>query len=121
MLIKHRSASGSSCLLLKFESGPEKSAVISSLRRALRGRVERAYLFGSIVSGPFSAASDIDLLLVAESLLPFVERGKEFGDLRKIFPSLDILVYSPLEFESLQRDAETGFWKSVFSSAERIL
>ncbi|MDH5298370.1 MAG: nucleotidyltransferase domain-containing protein, partial [Desulfobulbaceae bacterium] len=48
----------------------------------LRGhRVEEAYLFGSIAAGKAGAWSDIDVIVVQETTLPFVERAREFADL----------------------------------------
>ena len=88
-------------------------AIEDKLRRALHGRVEKAYLFGSVATGDFQPTSDIDLILIKDSILPFATRGTEFLDLFEIYPDLDILVYSDVEFERQLATPGPGFWRSV--------
>lgn len=82
------------------------------LREKLRGRVSKAYLFGSFESDAFHSGSDIDLILVAETNAPFIERASQFNDLYNLYPQLDILVYTSTELESLLKE-NIGFWASV--------
>jgi len=92
---------------------------LHDLSARLAGRVQRAYVFGSYATGDFRPGSDIDLILVAETNLPFVERPGLFNDLYELFPQLDILVYRPEEFEA-QLEKPAGFWKSVAGSMREI-
>jgi len=85
----------------------------------LCGRVERAFVFGSFGTEAFRPGSDIDLLLVVWTELPFVERARHFDDLYRIHPNLDLLVYTPEELEE-QLAAPTGFWASVRSSLREL-
>lgn len=95
--------------------------VVQYLRTALQGRVREGYLFGSFARREIHPDSDIDLILVAETTLPFPERGLPFSDLRDRLPSLEILVYTPEEFTRLTRDPSPGFWTSVVNEMVRIL
>ena len=64
---------------------------------------ERIYLFGSCARGEDTEDSDIDLLLIKDTDLPRYERAREIGLLirpRK-YP-LDLLIYTPGEFEELK-------------------
>lgn len=82
------------------------------LRTSLRGRVDRAYVFGSYGTDAFRPGSDIDLILVCDTELPFVERPRLFEDLYRIYPRLDLLVYTEEEFAQ-QLSESVGFWASV--------
>jgi predicted nucleotidyltransferase len=90
------------------------------LKRTLEGRVKEAYLFGSFVTGPFTKFSDIDLLLITDTVRPFVERPLDFTDLLDAVPTTDILVYTPEEFARLMTE-EQGFWRGVRETMERIV
>ena len=91
------------------------------LREGLKERSKRAYIYGSFGSEAFSHNSDIDLIVVCDTDLAFVERPSLFYDLRDRVPSLEILVYTPEEYKSLTTDPSPGFWRSVTSTARRIL
>lgn len=96
-------------------------AVKDRLKSALIGRVEKAYLFGSVADGTFKIDSDVDLILIKDSSLPFVQRGIEFLDLFDIHPEIDILVYSQAEFDRQLARPGSGFWRSVEKSMRRLV
>ena len=73
----------------------------SRLCAMLAHRVEAAYVFGSYGTREFGPESDIDLILVRHTELPFVERPRLFNDLYQLHPRLDLLVYLPGELEAL--------------------
>ena len=74
----------------------------------------RAVAFGSYARGVADAWSDLDLVVVMETDLPRLERGRLLDDLYDALPvSLDILVYTPAEFE---RGVEAGL--DVFAAIE---
>lgn len=89
------------------------------LASLLRGRVQRAYFFGSYKTDAFHAASDIDLILVKNTETPFVDRASEFMDLHKLYPRLDILVYTEDELAQ-QLQERVGFWASVKDSLREL-
>lgn len=66
------------------------------------------------------ATSKFDLTSPAETTRDFVERPLLFADLLNIFPDMDILVYTPDEFER-QMELSSGFWAEFKKTARRIL
>ncbi len=67
---------------------------------------KRAIAFGSYARGVADAWSDLDLVVVIETDLPRLDRGGLLGDLYDALPvSLDLLVFTPPEFE---RGVQTG-------------
>lgn len=85
----------------------------------LRGRVERAYIFGSFGTDAFRAGSDIDLILVCDTGFPFVERARQFTDLYALYPRMDILVYTAAELEAQLKET-VGFWASVKTNLREL-
>ncbi len=61
-------------------------------------------LFGSYARGEADAFSDVDLLLIEPTELPFVERGLRHLPLFAFGVGLDLLVYTPEEWERLRRE-----------------
>lgn len=96
-------------------NGWTKESFILALRQQLAGRVEKAFIFGSFATARFTPSSDIDLILIVQSGLPFYERASDFVDLHDLYTPLDILVYRREEFDALLQEA-SGFWKSVKDS-----
>ena len=91
------------------------------LRKRLAGRgVQEAYLFGSVAQGAGTAWSDLDVVIVKETGHPFLERPLEFQDLFDLGIPVDILVYTPQEFEHL-RQSDSAFWRQFRSQQERLL
>ena len=101
--------------------GYSSAGLEEALKKALSGQVEQAYFFGSFAVGNLTHHSDIDILLVQKTAEPFLSRGKCFLNLYDIVPSLDLLVYTPEEFQTLITDPSPGFWTSVKSTLRRFL
>lgn len=94
--------------------------IVARLRQALKGRgVLEAYIFGSVATGNPHAWSDVDVILVAPSQEPFIERPRQFWDLLDLGLPLDILVYTPGEFARLWNE-KSGFWRTVRENHIRI-
>ena len=68
-------------------------------------QVRRAVLFGSFARGDADFASDVDLLLIQPTSLPFVERGLAHRALFGLGVGLDLLVYTPEEYERLRDES----------------
>jgi uncharacterized protein len=67
---------------------------------------EQVILFGSHARGEATEASDVDLLIIAESDLPRFKRSRELYKLLRPHPfSMDVLVYTPQEIERGKRSA----------------
>ncbi len=67
-------------------------------------RPERIILFGSFANGPIHEWSDLDLVVVAETDLPFYKRLKQVILLVRAQVGIDVVVYTPHEWEEMQRD-----------------
>lgn len=65
---------------------------------------QRVLLFGSMVSGEVEEWSDIDLVIIKETEQKFLDRTREVMALLQPRVGVDILVYTPQEFEQLQRE-----------------
>lgn len=60
---------------------------------------ERAVAFGSWAAGTADGYSDLDLVVVLETDLPRLERGRLLAELIEALPvAVDLLVYTPEEF-----------------------
>ena len=64
--------------------------------------VLRAVVFGSYARGDADEASGLDLLLVERTALPFVERGRRHLPLFRLGLGVDLLIYTPDEYEHLK-------------------
>lgn len=62
---------------------------------------QRILLFGSLVHGDVEEWSDIDLVVVKETQLRFLDRTREILRLLNPRVGVDILVYTPEEFDKL--------------------
>ncbi len=87
---------------------PAKQTLERELERCVRRlveyyRPERILLFGSLAQGRANEHSDIDLVVVAESAKPFPERIAEAMALLEGPVPVDVFVYTPAEFQRLQR------------------
>ncbi|WP_148894151.1 nucleotidyltransferase domain-containing protein [Geothermobacter ehrlichii] len=100
--------------------------IVDRLRQALElPEVEAAYLFGSLVRGKVHAWSDIDLLVVANVDLPFVERPKHFSALLEQLPFALDLWSTPRRnspnFLPAKRDSGKVFGKTTYASGDNYL
>ncbi len=65
-------------------------------------RPRRILLFGSLAQGRVHEYSDIDLIVIKETDKPFFDRIWEVLRLLKSTEALDILVYTPEEWQEIQ-------------------
>ena len=77
-------------------------------------------MFGSTARGEADEWSDLDLVVVAETETAFFDRFRDFGDLYEIWPRLDLLVYTPAEFERMVEE-ENPFLLRVLDEGVDIL
>jgi predicted nucleotidyltransferase len=78
------------------------AALVPLLRRHA---ARSAYLFGSHARGTADEHSDVDVIIVAPSERPFVERFKDY--LPAVLASsvgVEMFVYTPEEFERMKRE-----------------
>ena len=80
---------------------------LDGLRRRLAphlGRTRTAIVFGSVARGEADQWSDLDLVIVADTTRPFLERYRDFEGLYDIWPRLDLLIYTPAEFAQMREE-----------------
>jgi len=63
---------------------------------------ERIIVFGSYATGQVHEWSDLDLLVIAETDLPFFERLKQVSLLARSSVGMDVLVYTLAEWEHIK-------------------
>jgi predicted nucleotidyltransferase len=79
-----------------------------------------AYLFGSHARGDADAHSDIDVIVVAPSRHPLVERFKDYlPAIASAGVGVDLLVYTPEEFDQLRAE-ERPFIVHALEGARQI-
>jgi predicted nucleotidyltransferase len=85
---------------------PLEAARIRQLLDALRRyRPERVYLFGSWARGEEDDLSDLDVVVIKRTSSPFFDRLREVLELLPPGTGgIDVLVYTPEEFEAMQRE-----------------
>ena len=69
-----------------------------------RPDVLRVVVFGSVARGEVRETSDLDLVIVQDTELRFMDRLDEFYQLLLPSVDMDILVYAPGEWAALCRD-----------------
>lgn len=67
-------------------------------------RARKAIVFGSVARGEADEWSDLDLVIVADTSRPFLERYRDFESLYDVWPRLDLLIYTPAEFAAMQAE-----------------
>lgn len=65
-------------------------------------RAHRAIVFGSVARGDADEWSDLDLVIVADTSRPFLDRYRDFEGIYEVWPRLDLLIYTPDEFAEMQ-------------------
>ena len=78
----------------------ESSRIVAALPEL---GVQRALLFGSFAEGSVGVSSDLDLILIVPTTESFPERCARFYQALAPTVGMDLLVYTPEEFEVLRR------------------
>ncbi|WP_305043745.1 nucleotidyltransferase domain-containing protein [Geoalkalibacter sp.] len=98
-----------------------REQLMARLRALLGGEIlVSAWLIGSCARGDAKPWSDIDLILVRETDLPFVERPRLFPCLDEMGVPVDLLVYTPEEFSALENHP-TSFWRQAQKERLRLI
>jgi predicted nucleotidyltransferase len=107
-----------------FLAGRSKEDFLEDLRNVLRGKVIEAYILGSFLSDDFNVDSDLDLIVIANTTVPFIRRRLEYPEIDDLGAPIDLLVYTTDEFAKLKADSQNdkvGFWKTAFSQMKKII
>ena len=89
---------------------PEERVSVEEIRNSFAavleaGGAKRAVVFGSYARGEADEYSDIDLVIIKETGTPFLDRYTDFEGLFRIIPkALQVLVYTPSEFEDMREN-----------------
>ncbi len=67
-------------------------------------RPDKIILFGSYCAGQIGEWSDLDLVIIKETQAPFLDRTRQVLELLKPQVGVDVLVYTPKEFEQLSQE-----------------
>ena len=67
-------------------------------------RARKAIVFGSVARGEADEWSDLDLVIVADTRRPFLERYQDFEGIYDVWRRLDLLIYTPEEFAQMCRE-----------------
>jgi len=65
---------------------------------------DKIILFGSYCTGQVGEWSDLDLVIVKKTKTPFLDRTRQVLELLKPQVGVDVLVYTPAEFEQLSQE-----------------
>ena len=79
-----------------------------------------AYVFGSVAAGSADEHSDIDVILVRHTALPYFDRVREVMDLRLALGAADLLIYTPAELEEMLAEEGRYFVKQAVRTGQRI-
>jgi predicted nucleotidyltransferase len=74
---------------------------------------EKVILFGSLAEGTVGEWSDIDLVIIKDTPLPFLQRLKEVALLCLAPVGVDYLVYTPEEFAQMIADNNPFIIKEI--------
>ena len=105
-------------------SAERKHLLDKELNRCLRlltenGSPEKVILFGTLAMGEIHEWSDIDLVVVERTQLPFFQRIKKVRNLLKPKVGMDVMVYTPEEFDRLC--ADRPFFREEILAKGRIV
>ena len=78
------------------------------------------YVFGSVATGTADEHSDIDVILVRDTALPFFDRIREIMDLRLEFGAADLLIYTPAELDDMLAEEGRYFVKQAVRTGYRF-
>lgn len=94
---------------------------VSALRPFLGAQgAHSAWVFGSHARGTASAESDIDVIVVAPTDRPFVDRFRDYlPAIANAGVGVDLLVYTPEEFARMQAE-ERPFLVDALAGARQI-
>ena len=79
---------------------------------SLSDKVERISLFGSYARGVSDLFTDLDILIIMNTDKPFIERIKEVYSALSLPVDIDLLCYTPEEFERIKNK---GFFKKILT------
>jgi len=89
-----------------------------SLKAIISLKPQKVILFGSMSQENVGSSSDIDLLIVWDTDLPFMRRLQVFYDAIEPTVAMDILVYTPSELHYMQK--VNPFIRSILKEGKTV-
>ena len=88
-------------------------------RIAIKNNAEFALVFGSFARNTHTKGSDIDIIFIENTSLPFLQRlGRYFDDLSdSLKMGIDVFVYTPAEYENMK---DLPFLKRAITEGEVV-
>ena len=82
----------------------KKAEIARKIQKVLAGTQARlVYLFGSHARDEADSMSDIDLAVIADSNLPFVDRFRDYTELWTVLGTpVELFIYTPAEWTRMQ-------------------
>lgn len=81
---------------------------------------KEAYLYGSVACGTQDEHSDVDLVLIRETSLPFFDRIREVFDLLFALERADLMIYTDRERQEVLDGSGRYFMKDVFQKGIKV-
>ncbi|MCU4138179.1 MAG: putative nucleotidyltransferase MJ0435 [Thermodesulfobacteria bacterium] len=103
--------------ILKKKQAEEIEKTLSLIVEKLKDKAERISIFGSVARGEAGIFSDLDILIIMKTNKPFLKRLEEIYSIPEISVDVDIICYTPEEFEQLKKK---GFLKKILQE-EKVL
>ena len=105
-------------------SAERKRLLDQEMNRCVRmltehGSPEKVILFGTLAKGEVHEWSDIDLVVVERTQLPFFQRIRKVRKLLQPKVGMDIMVYTPEEFDQLCAD-RSFFREEIIGKGEIV-
>ena len=92
---------------------------LSAVRQILQRHsplFRRAYIFGSVATGEGDEHSDVDLIVVRETKLPFFDRVREVFEMVLALAPVDMLIYTEEEIKLLLEEPGRYFLKDIVAT-----
>jgi predicted nucleotidyltransferase len=86
---------------IKQEVNETLAGLIQSLKLLEPQETLKVILFGSFVRDDFNEGSDIDIVVIKETTQRFIDRAGEVLSLYRGKRGLEVLVYTPAEFQKM--------------------
>lgn len=83
-----------------------------------KGDVREVYVFGSFAKGVIGPASDLDVLVIRDTQLPYRDRGDDLRRESLLPVRLDLVVVTPQE--SVSTLPSNSFGRTILESARRV-
>jgi predicted nucleotidyltransferase len=80
---------------------------------------DKIILFGSYCNVPVSEWSDLDMVIIKETQARFLDRTRHILALLKPRVGIDVIVYTPQEFEQLRR--ERAFVRNEIAAKGKVI